>query len=139
VLADPRFVNGVGSLPAEYARPNSRGIPDLPADVLRHMERTILDADGGAEHTRLRQLVSRSFTVPRVADVRPRVEGIVEMLLDRVEEAGPGPIDLLESFADPLAITVIGELVGMREADRAVWRDKSSAVRSTDPEAITAC
>jgi len=67
------------------------------------------------------------------------VEGIVEMLLDRVEEAGPGPIDLLESFADPLAITVIGELVGVPEADRAVWRDKSSAVRLTDPEAITAC
>ncbi len=51
VLADPRFVNSVGSLPAGCARPNSMGIPDLPADVARHLEHSILDADG-AEHTR---------------------------------------------------------------------------------------
>ena len=67
-------------------------------------------------HTRLRRLVSGAFTARRVAGLRPSIEQIVAELVDDMD--GRGPVDFVESFAFPLPVTVIGELLGIPKADR---------------------
>ncbi len=109
--------------------------------------RTLLFMDG-PEHTRLRGLISSAFTPRRVQKLRPRLEAQVAKLIDPImaglTSAG-GVFDLVETFARPLPIAVIGELVGVPEQDYAMLRDltkKASAAVDTidihDPEMLRA-
>ncbi|MET9780927.1 cytochrome P450 family protein [Nocardiopsis alba] len=79
-------------------------------------------AKDGEDHTRLRRLVSKAFTPRRVERLRPAVVDIVERLLDDVEREAAasedGVVDLKRSFAEPLPLTVIGDLFGLSEEDR---------------------
>lgn len=85
------------------------------------------------EHTRLRGLVSRAFTMRRVERLRPRVQEITDGLLDAMLPLGRA--DLVESLAYPLPITVICELLGVPEMDRAEFRKQSTeVVAPTSPE-----
>jgi hypothetical protein len=68
------------------------------------------------DHTRLRKLVSRSFTARRIAALRPRVAAIADELLDAVPV--DAPFDLVERYAFPLPVQVICELLGVPAADR---------------------
>lgn len=70
------------------------------------------------QHTRLRRLVSRAFTARTVERLRPSVAGLVDRLLDGLQDGG----DLVDAFAFPLPVAVIGELLGVPEADRAAFQ-----------------
>jgi cytochrome P450 len=90
------------------------------------------------DHSRLRRLVAKAFTVRRVEALRPHVREIADGLLDRMVEQG-APADLVEEFALPLPITVICELLGVPYEDRAAFRTWSDAALSTTslpPETI---
>jgi cytochrome P450 len=117
MLNDQRFELTAGS----YLR------PDVPEHCLAYM-RTMQEMDG-LEHTRLRRLVAPAFSARRAAEFRPRIEPIVEGLLDDLpEHAEGGAVDLLAHFARPIPIDVICELVGIPAADRPRWRDYGAAV-----------
>jgi cytochrome P450 len=118
LLTDPRFeLNS-----ASFMRP-----PGIPDHCLPYM-RTMSEMEG-PEHTRLRRLVSPAFTPRRAAEFRPRIERIVERLLDALpEHAEDGRVDLLAHFARPLPIEVICELVGIPDADRPNWRRYGAAI-----------
>src|SRR6266542_292213 len=84
------------------------------------------------DHTRLRTLVNKAFTPAAVERLRPRVEVIVDGLLQRV--AGAGTMDVVEDLAYPLPVTVICELFGVPEADWGRFRAWSRRlVRLLDP------
>jgi cytochrome P450 len=71
------------------------------------------------DHTRLRRLVSGAFSPRRIEGLRPRVQTIVDDLLDDLAAQGPdGPVDLVAAFAFPLPFTVICELLGVPEPER---------------------
>ena len=70
------------------------------------------------DHTRLRRLTSAAFSLPRIAALRPRVQAIVDGLLDDLEASGDIVVDLVKGFAFPLPFTVISELLGVPEADQ---------------------
>jgi cytochrome P450 len=129
VLSDPRFVNSARSVPGmtvDGVREKPTEMVGIPADLAHYFADSILDYDG-ADHSRLRKLVSRAFNVRRVSALRPRVEEITAGLLDRM--AGlPAPVDLVAEYAYPLPITVICELVGVPEDDRPAWQRWSSAL-----------
>ncbi|MFE1024097.1 cytochrome P450 [Streptomyces sp. NPDC058818] len=73
----------------------------------------------GADHTRLRKLVSKAFTAHRTAALRPRVEAITSDLLDRLTRTPAGrPVNLRAEFAEPLPVQVICELFGIPDASR---------------------
>jgi cytochrome P450 len=139
VLGDQRFVNNPGNVPGmdvwniRSQLLASRGIsPEYAPYVLD----SILDMDG-ADHLRLRKLVSRTFTARRVSELRPRVTQIAEELLDRLAgTARDGVADLIENFAYPLPITVICELVGVPEEDRPRWRGWGKALFKLRPESV---
>jgi cytochrome P450 len=91
-------------------------------EVLRgdFLSRSMIGTDP-PEHTRLRRLVSKAFTARRVEGLRPRVQEITDALLDRISPRGNA--DLVADFGLPLPITVIGELLGIPEADRDRFRE----------------
>jgi cytochrome P450 len=70
------------------------------------------------EHTRLRRLVSSTFTARRVAALEPAVTALVDDLVDRVG----GAHDFVTDFAFPLPVAVIGELLGIPVADRPAFQ-----------------
>jgi cytochrome P450 len=72
------------------------------------------------DHTRIRRLVSKAFTMRRVEQLRPRVRELVDGFLDDVARRGAGgePVDLMTHFAFPLPFQVITELLGMPDGDR---------------------
>lgn len=77
-------------------------------------------------HTRLRSLVNRAFTARRVEELRPRIGGLVDGLLDGIE--GRGEVDFIDTFAYPLPITVIAELLGVPPEDQDTFRRWSAGV-----------
>ncbi|MFE0581914.1 cytochrome P450 [Streptomyces sp. NPDC058874] len=81
----------------------------------------MLDTDP-PHHTRLRRLVAREFTARRVESLRPRVQQITDGLLDAMEALPGRRADLIASFAVPLPMTVICELLGVPNLDRARFR-----------------
>jgi cytochrome P450 len=72
------------------------------------------------QHTRLRSLIMREFTMRRVETLRPRVQEITDELLDTMLPLGRA--DLVDSLAYPLPLTVICELLACR--------------RSTEPRSV---
>ncbi|TDC83029.1 cytochrome P450 [Actinomadura sp. 7K507] len=117
MLSDPRF----------EIRSDSFMRPDVPDDCLPYM-RTMSEMNG-QEHARMRKLVAPAFTPRRAADFRPRIESIVEELLDAVEsQVSDGTVDLLPHFTRPLPMDVICEWVGIPEDDRMRWRAYGATV-----------
>lgn len=79
-------------------------------------------------HTRLRGLMNVAFTSRAVERLRPRIEALVEELLDGVR--GRGRMDVIRDFAYPLPITVIAEMIGVPRRDREDfkgWSDELAA------------
>ncbi len=112
------------------------GLPDW-ADhpALRQLFTSILTMNP-PDHTRLRRLVSSTFTARRVQALRPAIEAIVDDLLDRMV----GEVDFVDAFAFPLPVNVIGELLGVPEPDRAQFqtliRDWSQILEIITPEVL---
>lgn len=95
----------------------------LPSEVVgshtNPMYAHMLNADP-PDHTRLRRLVSTAFTAKTVAGLRPKVEQITDDLLDAM--AKTRTVDLIETFALPLPINVIGALLGVPAGDHSRLR-----------------
>jgi cytochrome P450 len=73
------------------------------------------------EHTRLRSLADQALSPCRVAAMRPRIVKLADELIDGWS-GRPLPLDLMEHFATPLALTVICELLGAPLSDREQFR-----------------
>lgn len=74
------------------------------------------------EHTRLRKLVSRAFTLRRMEGLRPRVAEIAGELIDDLP--ADRPVDVMAHYAFMLPVLVICELLGVPAEDRdefAAW------------------
>ena len=87
--------------------------------------RSMLDTDP-PDHTRLRTLVSKAFTPRSVADLAPRIQQIVDDLLDATE--GRDRFDLIDSFAYPLPVIVIAEMLGVPSGDIEVFKSWSNDI-----------
>ncbi len=112
-LNDPRLSKDMHAALARGSDVVAEGLPG--PDFARHM----LTVDP-PDHTRLRRLVSAAFSPRRVQALGPRVETLTDDLLDVIAALNPGrPVDLVSTFAFPLPFTVICELLGVPQADRA--------------------
>jgi cytochrome P450 len=122
LLDDVRFVRdpALALDPATLAAFRAGMPPEL-----EFVENHMLNRDG-ADHRRLRRLVTKGFTPRMVAGLRPRIEAIADELLDAV--AGREELELVDEFAFPLPITVIAELLGIPAADRPRFRVWSDAI-----------
>ncbi len=92
------------------------------------------------DHTRLRSLVAKAFTVRQVEKLRPQVRELTAALLDEMETAGP-PADLVDLFALPLPVAVICRMLGVPTEDRPrfrVWSDDALSTSSLTAEEFEA-
>jgi cytochrome P450 len=94
----------------------------------------------GPEHTRLCKLVTKSFTPRMIENRKPSIERTVDALLDPIAEAGGG--NVLEALGFPLPVTIIGEMLGVPEADPGAnfarwcatwWRSSRCSQRCNTP------
>ncbi|WP_422000232.1 cytochrome P450 [Reyranella sp.] len=77
-------------------------------------------------HTRVRRLLAAAFTPRSLAALQPRIEAVVDGLLDA--HAGAGRMDLVEDFAFRLPVEVICDMLGVPASDRAPFRRYSLAI-----------
>ena len=69
------------------------------------------------DHTRLRRIVSKSFTPSAMERLRPRIQQLVDKVLDSAQDAGH--IELIDDLAFPVPFQVISDLLDM-PTDRSV-------------------
>lgn len=67
-------------------------------------------------HTQLRRLVSKAFTMKTVIDLTPKVENIVEELLNNTQNLAT--FNVVSDYAFQLPVRVIAELLGLPVTDR---------------------
>jgi cytochrome P450 len=112
----------------EFGRPEE---PEFLAPFWRLIRAGMLDVEP-PDHTRLRRLVSKAFTVRRIAALRPRVQEITDGLLDAVIPAGRA--DLVADLALPLPVTVISELLGVPYEDREGFQEWTDIMLAQHPD-----
>jgi len=81
------------------------------------------------DHTRLRRLLQSSFTMKEVESWRPRIQAIVDELIDDLDLEHP--IDLVRDIAYPLPAIVIAEMLGVPAEDLDLfkkWSDQITAL-----------
>jgi cytochrome P450 len=112
VLKDHRTFSSTGalksaatSLPAEVLDVLAEGYPEMPY---------IIELDPPL-HDRIRGLVARAFTPRRINELEPRIEVIASELID--ELAPRGQAEIVDAFAWPLPLRVLGELFGFPRED----------------------
>lgn len=81
----------------------------------RNSSKSILNLDP-PDHTRLRRLVSKAFTPTSIERLRPRIQQLVDDVLDGA--ARRGGIELVDDLAFPIPFQVISDLLDM-PTDRA--------------------
>ncbi|MFM8608261.1 MAG: cytochrome P450 [Hyphomicrobiales bacterium] len=89
------------------------GWPELPSHV-----RAFYDVEDHSllsleppDHTRLRTLINRAFVSRQVERLAPRIEQLAHELIDGFQSKGR--VELIESFATPIPVIVIAELLGV--------------------------
>jgi cytochrome P450 len=92
-----------------------------PEDIARERAGDLMAHDP-PEHTRLRRVLMAAFTLRRVRTLEPWIERVVADRLDEMARLGP-PLDLVDTFALPVPLLVICELLGVPYADRDTFRD----------------
>jgi cytochrome P450 len=110
VLSHPRFSHSceVGHFPVTHQGQVIPTHPLIPGMFI-HMD--------PPEHTRYRRLLQGEFTVRRTARLTPVVEAVAAEQIEVMREHG-APADLVTTFAKPLVLRVLSELVGLPYDER---------------------
>jgi hypothetical protein len=126
VLSDPRFgiaLDWLSQYPAIQAQ--------MQEPFNQIIRTQILSADPPS-HPRIRSIMARSFTAPRLELLRPLIQRSTDECIDRALETGR--IDLISGFAYRMPFLVVCEIMGVPDAERDPLEGWTHALmRSTDP------
>src|SRR5690349_3537518 len=120
VMTDPRFSR------------RAAAADDAPRRTPGVVQRGSLASMDGADHSRLRRLLSRALTVRHMEALRPRTEALVTGFLDRLDATGPDA-ELVHGLCRPVPISVICELLAVPAEDRERFEHWAALVLSTRP------
>jgi len=132
--ADVRSVLRAPCFSVDRSRTDPLGSAPLPpiaaefADIAQALRRVLMFLDP-PEHTRMRRLVAKAFHEAGMNGRRPRIQRIVEELLDAASEREE--IDFIAEFAYPLPVIVIAEILGLPISEGAAfkrWSDDLGAL-----------
>jgi cytochrome P450 len=97
--------------------------PNFGDSLLYEHHTTSLVFNDPPIHTRVRKLLSPSFTPRTLRALQPRIETLVDRLLDAAQEHGT--VDLIEDFAAAIPVQLIGDLLGIPRNERGPLRNWS--------------
>ena len=100
--------------------------PPTP-QALGYVRRMMLNMDP-PEHSRLRRLLSRSFTPRAVAQLEHRIRGHARTICDRVFTGPRGECDFAKDVAADLPLLTLADVLGVPEQDRWLLFDWSNRV-----------
>jgi cytochrome P450 len=95
--------------------------------ALGYVRRMMLNMDP-PEHSRLRRLLSRSFTPRAVSQLEDRIRGHARALCDRVLAGPRGECDFAKDLAADLPLLTLADVLGVPEQDRWLLFDWSNRV-----------
>jgi cytochrome P450 len=129
LLADPRLSKAAAGLPPIIAK---HKVEDISGESVGSDSMLFSDPP---QHSRLRTMFGKAFTMRRVQSLRPWIEEVTNRLLDDVV---PGSdVDLVDTVAMSIPITVIGELLGVPRSahdDLRGWNRMLTGVESEPPD-----
>lgn len=78
------------------------------------------------DHTRMRSLMNREFNPAVVQEMRPRIQSVVNELLDAVESRGQ--MDIIPALAEALPVGVIASILGIPPSDRHLFKKWTDSI-----------
>lgn len=117
-LADPRFSS------ARATEPDTPRVTPLP---LRPGNLLSMDPP---DHSRIRRVVAKAFTMRGVARLLPQIEDVAKEQFDVMERKGP-PVDVVEHLAASIPVRMICELFDIPYAERHRFRAYSDSFVAT--------
>lgn len=122
---------------SDFARPGFPLLREVPDSAKEDRAGGFIRMDG-AEHSRLRRMLTAEFMIKNVRRIEPVIERTVVDALEEMRAAGP-PADLVSSFALPVPSMVICHLLGVPYADHEFFQERSRILldRSAEPSVVT--
>ncbi len=119
ILRDPRW----STSPTHLADPPAEEEASIRQAMARTGSNVLLFIDP-PDHTRIRNLISRNFTPRAISAWKPRIEAIVDQLLD--EAAERGELEIVGELGFVVPVIVICEMLGVPASDRHLFGPWSS-------------
>ncbi|MGH2509759.1 MAG: cytochrome P450 [Ktedonobacteraceae bacterium] len=119
-MRDPRFTAERADITTDWVPEEMKAVLEQPIHALAR-QMLFLDPP---DHTRMRSLVARAFTPRMIEKLRPRIQQIVDELLEPIQARGR--MEVISEFSYPLPAIVIAEMLGVPAKDRdrfTVWTD----------------
>ncbi|MFE5125071.1 cytochrome P450 [Streptomyces sp. NPDC056669] len=132
ILGDSRFIRDAAKLSDQEGSSvvdqmiEAYGLPPEFGDY-----NGILVLSDGADHLRMRRVITRAFTAGRINALRPTLERLTRELHWTL--SANGDAELLEEFCYPLACAAICELLGIVEVDQPQVRKQMMDAISGEP------
>jgi cytochrome P450 len=123
--ADCHRVLNDTSLPVQDPRWYDDNMPGWRDNMATRLMYQSMQSRNNPDHARLRKLVGGAFSPRRMAGYQSLVDRLAPAMFDRMADAGRdgAPIDFMEYLAYPLPSAVMGEMLGVPEADRERFRE----------------
>lgn len=120
--------------PADWEFASTLGVTVLIPERVE-LSKSSLFALSGADHTRVRRLVSPAFTPRAVEVLRPQVQAIVDELLDAAE--AKGTVNLVSEIADPIPARAMSSLLKIPKGREVLFqRFTEASIKSILPTLI---
>jgi cytochrome P450 len=100
--------------------------PNFGDSLLYEHHTTSLVFNDPPAHTRVRKLLAPTFSPRSLKALQPRIEALVDRLLDAA--AVRGTIDMIDDFAAAIPVQLIGDLLGIPDRERGPLRGWSLAI-----------
>lgn len=100
--------------------------PNFGDSLLYEHHTTSLVFNDPPVHTRVRKLLGPAFSPRALKALQPRIEALVDRLLDAAAERGT--IDMIDDFAAAIPVQLIGDLLGIPDDERGPLRGWSLAI-----------
>lgn len=100
--------------------------PNFGDSLLYEHHTTSLVFNDPPVHTRVRKLLGPAFSPRALKVLQPRIEALVDRLLDAAAERGT--IDTIDDFAAAIPVRLIGDLLGIPDDERGPLRAWSLAI-----------
>jgi cytochrome P450 len=100
--------------------------PNFADSLLFEHHTTSLVFNDPPYHTRVRRLLAPAFTPRALKALQPRVEALVDRLLEAI--AARGRFDLIDDFASAIPVQLIGDMLGVPLSERGPLRGWSLAI-----------